>query len=189
MKRTYLIAGAVVAAVIGFLLFRPDKLFADDPVAESLEEAFTTTTVAAAPSTSAPEEPTTTEPLATTTTEASEPTSTTAAGPVAVTTGSLYGIDHRAEGTATIYQQGERFVLRLEDDTDIQNGPDLYVLVLPDDSYESGTPAEYLDLGKLKGNVGGQNYELPAEFDPDLHRFVLIWCLRFAVPFAGTPLA
>ena len=75
-----------------------------------------------------------------------------------------------------------------EDDTDIQNGPDLYVWVLPAEDYDGGDPVEYLDLGKLKGNVGGQNYELPDNFDPDVHQTVLIWCLRFGVPFAAVPL-
>jgi hypothetical protein len=79
-------------------------------------------------------------------------------------------------------------VLRFEDDTDIQNGPDLYVWLLAGDSYESGTPDEYIDLGLLEGTVGGQNYVLPDEFDPEIHRTVLIWCLRFAVPFAAAPL-
>jgi hypothetical protein len=79
-------------------------------------------------------------------------------------------------------------VLRFEDDTDIQNGPDLYVWLLADTSYESGTPEEYIDLGLLKGTVGGQNYQLPDEFDPETHRAVLIWCLRFAVPFAAASL-
>ena len=45
------------------------------------------------------------------------------------------------------------------------------------------------DLGKIKGNVGGQNYALPADFDPAVHRFVLVWCERFSVPFAAAPLA
>ena len=80
-------------------------------------------------------------------------------------------------------------MLRFEDDTDIQNGPDLYVWLLPSTSYEGGTPAEYIDLGFLQGTVGGQNYDLPDEFDPDVHRTVLIWCLRFAVPFATAPLS
>ena len=59
----------------------------------------------------------------------------------------------------------------------------------PSAGYVGGTPGSYLDLGKLKGNVGGQNYELPPEFDPSVHRAILIWCLRFAVPFAVAPLA
>jgi hypothetical protein len=197
--------GAVVL-VVGFLLFRPDKLFVDDVVEESLADAFavtaseedqpasapeSTTTTTTAPTTEAPPEtegtaPTdsTTTTTTTTTTEAPPP-----AGPVALTTGGFYGIDHSASGTATVYEQDGRFVLRFEDDTDIQNGPDLYVWVLPSDGYEGGSPGEFIDLGKIKGNVGGQNYELPADFDPARYRSVLIWCLRFNVPFAAAPLA
>ena len=191
MKRSYLIGGAVVAAIIGFLLFRPDKLFADDPVDESLAEAFATTTADPAGTATPPPTSETTASIAPATTTPTETATSQPVSPepVAISTGSFYGIDHRASGTATVYEQNGQFVLRFEDDTDIQNGPDLFVWVLPGDTYEGGTPAEYLDLGKLKGNIGGQNYELPGDFDPDQHRFVLIWCLRFAVPFAGTPLA
>jgi hypothetical protein len=174
MNKRIIIPAALVVAVVGFLLFRPDKLFVDDTVGESLDEAFTTTTTGG--------ETTTTGDAAT--------TSTTAAprGPQALASGMFSGIDHRAKGTATVYEEGGMYVLRFEDDTNIQNGPDLYVWVLAADSYEGGNPASYLDLGKLKGNVGGQNYELPADFDPATHRAVLIWCLRFAVPFAAAPL-
>jgi hypothetical protein len=107
---------------------------------------------------------------------------------VAIRTGEFYGIDHSASGTATVYEQGDEYVLRFEDDTDIQNGPDLFVWVLESDSYGGGDPGEFIELGKLKGNVGGQNYSLPAEFDPEVHQFVLIWCKRFSVPFAASPL-
>lgn len=79
-------------------------------------------------------------------------------------------------------------MLRFEDDTELSNGPDLYVYLLPTESYDGGNPPDFLDLGRLTGNQGSQNYQLPAEFDPDVHRTVLIWCLRFAVPFAAAPL-
>ncbi|MFV1999440.1 MAG: DM13 domain-containing protein, partial [Acidimicrobiia bacterium] len=75
-----------------------------------------------------------------------------------------------------------------EDNTDIQNGPDLYIWLLPTDEYSGGTPTEYIDLGLIKGNVGGQNYELPAEFDPDVDQLVLVWCKRFSTPFAAASL-
>ena len=185
-------AGAVVL-LVGFLLFRPDKLFVDDKVDESLSDAFpvaAAVTTTAAPTTTTTEAPTTettagdSAPAATTTTT----TTTQPAGPVARGTGAFYGIDHSAEGTATVYEQDGAYVLRFEDDTDIQNGPDLFVWVLESDSYDGGDPGEFIDLGKLKGNVGGQNYVLPAEFDPEVHQFVLIWCKRFAVPFAASPL-
>jgi hypothetical protein len=168
----------VVVGVVGFLLFRPDTYFFDVAADEDLEEAFTTTVPDQTSGSS-----TVTNPPADTT---SSPTATEVGS---VSAGAFYGIDHGAEGTATVYESGGTYVLRFEDDTDIQNGPDLYVWVLPDDDYRGGSPAEYIDLGKLKGNVGGQNYELPSEFDPEVHRAVLIWCLRFAVPFAAAPLA
>jgi hypothetical protein len=186
---------AVAVAVVAFLAFRPDKLFVDDAVDESLAEAFTTTTAQAA---SADTTSSTTSAIETTEGVGDSPTSTTApstttttvpTAPVRVTTGSFYGIDHSAEGTASVYEQDGNFVLRFEDDTDIQNGPDLYVWVLPSADYEGGTPPDYIDLGKIKGNVGGQNYELPANFDPAVHRSVLVWCLRFNVPFVAAPLA
>ena len=111
------------------------------------------------------------------------------AAPVRVTTGGFYGIDHSAEGTAAVYEQGGTFVLRFEDDTDIQNGPDLYVWLVPTATYDGGEPTEFVDLGRLTGNVGGQNYALPDDFDPEGDWTVVIWCLRFAVPFASAPLA
>jgi hypothetical protein len=186
---------SIAIAVVAFLAFRPDKLFVDDAVDQSLAEAFTTTTAQDASSdTISSTTPTTeaTEGVGDSTTSTTTPPTTTTtvpAAPVRVTTGSFYGIDHSAEGTASVYEQNGDFVLRFEDDTDIQNGPDLYVWVLPSADYEGGTPPDYIDLGKIKGNVGGQNYELPTNFDPAVHRSVLVWCLRFGVPFAAAPLA
>jgi hypothetical protein len=176
LRKPMVVAAGIAVLVVLFLLFRPDTLFTNVRAAESLEDAFETSTTdvprAAGDSTAA---------------------TTTTAAPVDeivnIASGSFVGIDHRASGTATVYSQDGRYVLRFEDDTDIQNGPDLYVWVLPSDSYGGGIPEDYLDLGTLTGNVGGQNYELPVRFDPEVHRTVLIWCLRFAVPFAAAPLA
>jgi hypothetical protein len=190
-----IIGVGIAVAVVAFLAFRPDKLFVDDAVDESLADAFTTTTAQ-----TAPPQTTTSTIAATETTQAAEEsttsttvtpttTTTTPSAPVQVTSGAFYGIDHSAEGTAAVYEQDGTYVLRFEDDTDIQNGPDLYVWVLPSADYDGGTPPDYLDLGKIKGNVGGQNYALPADFDPNEHRFVLVWCDRFSVPFAAAPLA
>jgi hypothetical protein len=186
--RRWLLAGGVVAlAVAAFLLFRPDTLFTEVETAESLEEAFVSTSTTGV--SSAPTTTTIPETTAGPTTTLRTTTSTMPSGPLATQTGQLFGIDHGARGTATIYEQDGAYVLRFEDDTDIQNGPDLYVWLLAGTEYEGGTPADYLDLGTLKGTVGSQNYELPPEYDPATHRAVLIWCLRFAVPFAAAPLA
>ena len=192
-----IIGVGAAALIVAFLLFRPDKLFVDDVVDESLVDAFPVAAAAAEPSTTTTTTTTTqpTQPTDGETTTTSTPTTTTTTttttappGPVALGSGAFYGIDHSASGTATVYEQAGDFVLRFEDDTDIQNGPDLWVWVLESDSYDGGDPGEFIELGKIKGNVGGQNYELPPEFDPDLHQFVLIWCKRFSVPFAAAPL-
>ena len=49
--------------------------------------------------------------------------------------------------------------------------------------------AEKVDLGTLKGNVGDQAYELPA--DVDLRRFdtVVLYCTPFTVRIAVAPLS
>lgn len=179
----WLAVGVVlVLAVVAFLLFRPDTLFTEVEADESLEEAFSTTTTTVVP------EPTTTTMPRTILTIPTTTTTVAPVEPVQVSSGEFVGIDHRASGTAAVYERDGRYVLRFEHDTDIQNGPDLYVWLLPTRSYEGGTPGEYIDLGFLQGTVGGQNYELPDQFDSDVHRAVLIWCLRFAVPFATAPL-
>ena len=182
-RRRWLTVGVVGGvAVVAFLLFRPDTLFTEVEADESLEEAFATTTAEVL------EEPTATA-MPATTAGTTVTTTTTPVEPVRLTSGEFVGIDHRATGTTAIYQQDGRHVLRFEDDTDIQNGPDLYVWLLPTTSYEGGSPTEYIDLGFLQGTVGGQNYDLPDEFEPEVYRTVLIWCLRFAVPFATAPLS
>jgi len=180
-RTRFLLAGALVVGTAGFLLFRPDTLFTDVPVDQSLEEAFTTTTATTVISS-------TTVPATTTSGTAAPPSTRQVVEPVVVTSGMFTGIGHDATGTVNVYEQDGRFVLRFEDDTAIQNGPDLYVWVLPSNSYDGGSPAEYLDLGFLTGTVGSQNYQLPETFDPSVHRTVLIWCLRFAVPFGAAPL-
>ena len=180
----------VTALIVVFLAFRPDKIFVDDAVDESLSDAFVTETTVTT-SVAAQAAPTSTLASVTTTipTETPSTTQPPPSAPTAVVEGQFFGIDHSAEGTATVYEQDGKYVLRFEDDTNIQNGPDLYVWVLEDDDYVTGTPARYIDLGKIKGNVGGQNYELLPEYNPNIHQFVLIWCLRFSAPFAAAPLA
>lgn len=194
----WIIGGAgLVVLVLAFLAFRPDKLFVDDVVDESLDDAFATEVMDDAPTTTSTTTTTTQPPSTTegtdggTTTTVPETTTTTEpTGPVATVTGSFEGVGrYSAEGTATVYELDGQFVLRFEDDTDIQNAPDLFVYVLEAPSYDGGDPGEFINLGKIKGNVGGQNYELPDEYDPAIHQSILIWCQRFTTPVATAPLA
>ncbi len=187
--RWIIIAVGVTSIIVAFLAIRPDKLFIDDSVDESLSDAFTTETTLATGDIAA-DQSTSTVPGVTTTSPTQTPSTTEPPGsePVVVSQGEFLGVDHSAVGTATVYEQDGKQILRFEDDTDIQNGPDLYVWLLESDDYEGGTPEAYIDLGKIKGNIGGQNYELPPEYNPAIHKTVLVWCLRFSTPFAAAPL-
>ena len=105
--------------------------------------------------------------------------------------GSFHGVAHETRGTATIHQlAGGKKVLRF---TDFQtsNGPALHVyLVAAPDARDNATvtQAGFIDLGDLKGNIGDQNYELPANVDLGKYQSVSIWCQRFGVNFAAAPL-
>jgi len=48
--------------------------------------------------------------------------------------------------------------------------------------------AGFLDLGSIKGNEGDQNYEVPADTDLNKYQAVTIWCARFNVNFATASL-
>jgi len=186
--RWAIISVGALAVLIAFLALRPDKIFIDDAVDETLGDAFVSSEVTPDTSTSTTRsEPETATGNTEAPTTAIEPT-TANSDPEALRAGEFEGVDHRAAGTATVYEQDGKFVLRFEDNTDIQNGPDLFIWLLPTDEYSGGIPTEYIDLGKIKGNVGGQNYELPAEYDPDVDQLVLVWCKRFSTPFAAASL-
>jgi hypothetical protein len=105
--------------------------------------------------------------------------------------GEFHNADKTGSGTATIYQlaDGKR-VLRLTDFS-VDNGPDLHVrLIAAQDAKDtkSVAKAEHLELGKLKGNKGSQNYDVPEDVDLGKYRVVSIWCNRFSVNFAAAPL-
>jgi hypothetical protein len=120
------------------------------------------------------------------------------ASPVAATadamplfSGSFHSVAHDTMGTAAVHElsDGKR-VLRL---TDFQtsNGPDVRVyLVAAADASDSDTVknAGFVELGKLKGTEGAQNYDIPAEVDLNMYRAVTIWCARFGVNFGTAPL-
>ncbi len=40
-----------------------------------------------------------------------------------------------------------------------------------------------MELGRLKGNLGNQNYEIPAGTDLSKYRNAVVWCARFSVGF------
>lgn len=184
-KKRLLIAGGLLAVpVLALAWWLGSPLFLDDEVSEAFPMAANavvpdgmTATEVEAEMVKAAEEPPT---------EVDEDMAE-ASGPVALSTGDFVGADdfHQASGTATIYEleDGSR-VLRLEA-FEVTNGPDLHVFLAPED----GSMDQYVDLGSLKGNIGDQNYEIPADVDLSQIDQVLIYCVPFSVLFASAPLA
>lgn len=90
---------------------------------------------------------------------------------------------HNAEGVAKIIQLADGTdILRLEN-FKATNGPDLYVYLSTDK-----TNADIVNLGRLKGNIGNQNYLIPAGTDITKYNTTLIWCRAFSVIFGSAQL-
>ena len=104
-----------------------------------------------------------------------------------VAAGSFVPVAHEAQGTDEIWRTADGgYELRLRGFS-VESGPDLYVWLVDDplpDSNDAVEEATYVDAGALKGTGGAQAYVLPADFDPDDYRAVVIWCKRFAENFA-----
>ncbi len=109
----------------------------------------------------------------------------------AVMSGEFISRAHGTTGHAMIADgtDGTRF-LRIED-LDTDNGPDLkvYLTTVAPDGEEGTFDDDFVDLGRLKGNIGDQNYEIPADVDITRYPSVVIWCDRFDVAFGAAPLS
>jgi hypothetical protein len=101
-------------------------------------------------------------------------------------TGSFVGLGdgiHDAQGIAKVIPiEGGGNVLRLEDLV-VTNGPDLYVYLSTDKS-----TSDFLNLGRLKANIGNQNYPIPTGTNMSKYDTVLIWCRAFSVLFGSANL-
>ena len=102
-------------------------------------------------------------------------------------TGSFVGIGdgiHDAQGIAKVIPiEDEGNVVRLEDLV-VTNGPDLYVYLSTDKS-----ESDFVNLGRLKANIGNQNYPIPEGTDMTKYDTVLIWCRAFSVLFGSAELS
>lgn len=111
--------------------------------------------------------------------------------PILLVQGQFAGADsfHQGSGDARIFElpDGSQIV-RLED-FEVINGPDLHVILSTNPTPTTGDTGSYIDLGGLKGNIGSQNYDIPAETDLSQYHSVVIYCLPFHVVFASATLS
>jgi hypothetical protein len=158
-KKPWIIGGAVAIIAVAWYAFRPELLFVDEKVSEALPPANA---------------------------------SSRAKSDRILARGEFRGIAHETAGSATVHELADgRRILRLTGFS-TSNGPDVRVLLVasPDaEDSETVKSAGYVEVAKLKGNVGDQNYELPSDVDLATHRAVTIWCHRFGVNFGTAPLS
>lgn len=162
-KRNALIGLAIIVVAGGWYAFRPERLFVDKTVNESLGAVTPSSTAMAA-----------------------------AAGvPMTLASGSFHSNAHDTRGMASVIDLGDgRRVLRLTNFA-TSNGPDvrIYLVAAPDVQNDATVKtAGFVELGPMKGNIGDQNYEIPATVDLANYRTVTIWCKRFSVNFGSAPL-
>ncbi|MEU8631887.1 DM13 domain-containing protein [Amycolatopsis sp. NPDC048633] len=160
----------LVAVAAGLYWFQPWRLWVDETVEESLPVAVPVSQPSSVPSP---------RPVA----------------PVEVATGTLISHEHRTAGTVRILRATDgSLVLRLENLT-TSSGPDVHVWLTDapvkpgQDGWGLFDDGRYLDLGKLKGNKGNQNYPLPAGTDLAGYTSLSIWCDRFDVSFGAAELS
>jgi hypothetical protein len=90
---------------------------------------------------------------------------------------------HNAEGKAKILTLSTGSpILRLEDFRST-NGPDVHLYLSTDKQ-----ASDFIDLGRLKANIGNQNYQIPLDTDFNKYKYVLIWCQPFSVLFGSAQL-
>src|SRR5579863_6693224 len=113
--------------------------------------------------------------------------------PKTLETGTFHGKVHSTSGRATIYQEEDgKLVLRMTN-FKTSNGPDVHVILIAakdadDDANFLKSSTDRVELGKLKGNEGDQNYEIPAGTDLSRFQTVSIYCERFNANFGAAPL-
>jgi anti-sigma factor RsiW len=158
--------GAFTAAAVAILAIVVLPAYDDDKVVETLPK------MAAAMDDTA-EDP------------AEAPAEEEAPAPAPFRQSTFEGIDHRAEGTVTLYRNADgSYVVGLER-IDIQPGPDYDVYVVPGADREDRDGATKLD--DLRGNQGTQYYAVPGTVNlEDGAWTVLIWCQTFGVPIANS---
>jgi hypothetical protein len=171
---------ALLAGAVGLALFQPWKLVVDETVNEAAPPGLE---LATAP----PPDPTVTRD----TVEPARETTAPPAGPTLLATGTFISHEHRSSGSVRVIGLPDgRRLLRL-DDLSTSNGPDLHVWitdapVLPGrDGWYVFDDGVHVDLGRLKGNRGSQNYDVPPSVDLARLTGVTIWCDRFNVSFAA----
>jgi hypothetical protein len=160
-------AALAVLAAATVVWFQPQKLLYDQRVDEVLPSAVAESSPT--PGSAAP---------------------TAAAVPVELASGTFASREHETVGTARLLRLPDGRVMVRFEGFATSNGPVLVVWLTrnpalgPDEAFDD----DHVNLGPLKGNIGDQNYTVPADVDSTAYTSVVVWCDRFDVPFGAADL-
>jgi hypothetical protein len=91
-------------------------------------------------------------------------------------------IIRRAEGDIVIYQlsYGSR-LLRFDENFASTRAPDVHIILTrnPDPKDERGVGVDYIDIGSLRGNIGAQNYTVPASADFSRYPVMALYSVEY----------
>ncbi len=180
-------AAGMVALVVAGLVFQPWLLFVDVRVADEIPAPATTPSAVVEPIDMAMTSP---DP-----TPSGDPTPSAPIGPVDLLTGSLIGHEHETSGSVRVIQNADGTRQLALVGLATSNGPDVHVwlsagpVVEGREGWYTAASYEHVDLGPLRGNLGDQLYDIPAEVDLSTFRTVDLWCERFGVSFGAAAMS
>ncbi|MXS74135.1 MULTISPECIES: DM13 domain-containing protein [unclassified Microbacterium] len=174
-------AGAAAVLLVAGLLFQPWLLFVDVRVADRIPSPQATTSAVM-------------EPVEMADPATEDATPAPPAGPRDLAAGSLISHEHETSGSVRIIENpdGTRQLALVGLAT--SNGPDVHVwlsagpVVEGRDGWYTAASYDHVDLGPLRGNLGDQLYDIPADVDLSTFRTVDLWCERFGVSFGAAAL-
>lgn len=107
-------------------------------------------------------------------------------GPVELASGEITGADgHAGSGRAAVVREEGGSRKLTFTDFEIDPGPGVVVWLTRDES----SLDDRIELGGLKGNVGDQQYEIPADADLGEYDTVVLYCTPFTVRMAVASLS
>jgi hypothetical protein len=158
-KRNIIIAAAVVLGLGAWYAFRPERIFIDKSVNESLASLATVSEADAMPMT------------------------------LARGTFHSNAHETIGDATILSLPDGRRILRLTNFSTSNGPDVRVYLVAASDvTDDETVKQAGFVELGPMKGNKGDQNYDVPADLDLGRYRTVTIWCKRFSVNFGTAPL-
>jgi hypothetical protein len=110
-----------------------------------------------------------------------------ASGP-ALAAGAFFGLAHDTTGRAAVVRAPDGSVKLTLTEFETDPGPDLYVYLVPGETDGRGVDRG-TRLGRLKGNIGNQQYDVPAGFALSAGATVVVWCRAFSVSFGAATVA